>query len=100
MKQPGIFIEVAYASPERSIRCKLKLNPGSSVGDAICACGLLEQCTEIDLARNRVGIFGRLVSLSTILRDGDRIEIYRPLKIDPKDARRRRAVFGRRADKV
>jgi len=99
MKTPALRVEVAYASPERSICRQLSLPKGSTVGDAIRACGVLKDCTEVNLTKNRVGIFGRLVSQTMLLRDGDRVEIYRPLKADPKEARRRRASIGRRAGK-
>ena len=52
--------------------------------------GLLQQCPEIDLSRNKVGIFSKMKELDTVLSDGDRVEIYRELKADPKEARRRR----------
>ena len=75
---------------------QLRLPSGSTVGDAIRACGLLAQRNEIDMNRNRVGIFGRLVQLDSPLRDGDRVEIYRPLNADPKEVRRRRAASGKK----
>lgn len=96
MKAPTIRVEVAYARPDRPILRALHLAPGSTVGEAIGACGLLAECPEINLERNRVGIFGRLARLDAPLRDGDRVEIYRPLIADPKEARRRRAASGRK----
>jgi len=82
---------VAYARPGAAMLRRLQLTPGSTLGDALRASGLLQDCPEIDLDRNRVGIFGRLAGLETLLRDGDRVEVYRELGADPKDARRRRA---------
>ncbi len=70
----------------------LTVPPGASVGDAIRASGILEHFPEIDLELNRVGVFGEPSRLEAAVRDGDRIEIYRPLAIDPKEARRRRAA--------
>jgi len=87
-----IHIEVTYARPERVFCVSLELAAEATVADAIRASGLLEQCPEIDLAKNRVGIFARLCRLEESLADGDRVEIYRPLKVDPKEARRRRAA--------
>jgi putative ubiquitin-RnfH superfamily antitoxin RatB of RatAB toxin-antitoxin module len=96
VKTPTIRVEVAYARPGRSILRTLRLAPGSTVGEAIGASGLLAQCPEIDMNRNCVGIFGRLARLGTPLRDGDRVEIYRPLRANPKETRRRRAALARR----
>ncbi len=59
---------------------------------AIRESGMLREFPEIDLARNAVGVFGERVALDSPLRDGDRVEIYRPLALDPKQARRRRAL--------
>ena len=97
MKAPSILIDVAYAPPAANpMRRQLNLPSGSTVGEAIRASGLLDLCPEIGLTRNRVGVFGRLVQLDTPLRDGDRVEIYRPLHADPKEARRRRAASGKK----
>jgi hypothetical protein len=82
---------VVYALPDRAIRKTLLLPAGATVREAIELSGLLAERPEIDLASNRVGVFGRLKGLDDMLRDGDRVEIYRPLKADPKEARRRRA---------
>jgi len=94
---PALRIEVIYAGPAGVLRRELRLNPGCTVGDALRASGMLESCPEIDLARNRVGIFGRLAAPDAPLRDGDRVEIYRPLIADPKEARRSRAERAKRA---
>lgn len=69
-----------------------ELPDGSTVGDALRASGMLDGHPEIDLAQHRVGIFGRLKTLETLLRPEDRVEVYRPLAIDPKLARRRRSA--------
>lgn len=88
-----ISVEVVYVLPDKAHRVTLQLAPGSTIGQAIEASGLLERCPEIDLDRNnRVGVFGRLRHLNDRLADGDRVEIYRPLRADPKEARRRRAA--------
>lgn len=96
MKTPTIRVEVAYAQPGRPILKTLHVVPGSTIGEAIGACGLLAEYPEINLERNRVGIFGRLAHLDTPLRDADRVEIYRPLNADPKEVRRRRAASGKK----
>ncbi len=71
----------------------MKVSPDSpaTARDAIKLSGLIEKCPEIDLASIAIGIFGRVVTLDTRLRDGDRVEIYRALESDPKDRRVRRA---------
>jgi len=89
-------IEVVYASPGRQARYALELPEGATVGEAIARSGALTEFPEIDLARNRVGIYGRLVPLAARLGDGDRVEILRPLVADAKDVRSRRAGRPRR----
>jgi uncharacterized protein len=90
-----ITVEVAYALPERQALVTLVSPVGTTVGEAIEQSGLLPQFPEIDLKLNKVGIFGKIVALTTVLRDGDRVEIYRPLTADPKAIRRLRAAQGR-----
>ncbi len=96
MSTPALRVEVVYAGPAGAVRRELLLNAGCTVRDAVRASGLLESWPEIDLARNRVGIFGSLAPPDAPLRDGDRVEIYRPLIADPQEARRRRAGRARR----
>lgn len=86
-----IRIEVVYALPEKQYLCRLTLPAGSCVEQAIERSGLLAQCSEIDLSKNKVGIFSRPVRLDQPLHDGDRVEIYRPLIADPRELRRLRA---------
>lgn len=88
----SIVVEVVYAVPDRQTVRRLKLSKSATVEEAINASGLLEQFPDIKLAKNKVGIFGRIARLDTALRDGDRVEIYRPLAVDPKETRRRRAA--------
>jgi len=85
-------VEVVYATPSRQARYPLRVAPGATIDDAIRASGVLADFPEIDLARNRVGVFGRFARPGQPLRNGDRVEIYRPLTADPKEARRRRAA--------
>ena len=86
-----ISIEVIYALPERQRVIALRVEAGTCVTDAIRQSGILVEYPEIDLAQAKIGIFSRRVDPHSALRDGDRIEIYRPLIADPKSARRERA---------
>lgn len=86
-----INVELAYARPDEQILMDLSMDDGNTVEAAIRQSGILERFQEIDLECNNVGIFGKQCGLDRVLRDGDRIEIYRPLLVDPKTARRRRA---------
>lgn len=86
-----IPVEVAYATSSKQHLLSLDLPEGSTIKDAIVRSGILETCPEIDLAAARVGVWGKLASLEHQLKSRDRAEIYRPLKADPKEARRRRA---------
>ena len=87
-----IRVEVVYARPDAAYCIPVELPAGTSAAEAIRASGLLEQCPEIDLDVNRIGIFARLCEPGDRVSDGDRIEVYRPLQVDPKEARRRRAA--------
>jgi uncharacterized protein len=87
-------VEVIYALPQRQERVSLQLPPGSTALDAVRASGLLRLVPQGELGR--VGVWGRLVTPETQLRDGDRVEIYRPLLADPKEIRRKRAANARR----
>lgn len=98
MSEEAIGVEVVYALPERQTLVGLRLPAGSTVMDAIRASGILEKHPEIDLAKNRLGVYGRQVKSDAVLRDRDRVEIYRPLLADPKEVRRRRAAEGRLRD--
>jgi len=84
-------IEVAYASSQQSWLIPFNVEEGTTIQQAIVTSGILDQCPAIDLKTNEVGIFGKIVALDTLVRAGDRIEIYRPLILDPKQARRLRA---------
>ncbi len=84
-------IEVVYALPEKQYLQRLTLPQGSNVELAIERSGLLNLRSEIDLSKNKVGIFSRPVKLNDPLHDGDRVEIYRPLIADPRELRRQRA---------
>ncbi|MEW5888032.1 MAG: RnfH family protein [Pseudomonadota bacterium] len=91
----AISVQVVYALPGRQELIQLKLPEGSTLQQAIEASGLLQRFPDIDLAKNKVGIYGKLSRLDTVLRDRDRVEIYRPLIADPKEIRRKRAEEGK-----
>ena len=82
--------EVAYALPDRQVLLELEVKEGTTIRQVIERSGILQRYPGIQLARGGVGIFGRRVELDAPLRDGDRVEIYRPLIADPREARRRR----------
>ncbi|WP_343230136.1 RnfH family protein [uncultured Aquimonas sp.] len=87
-----LAIEVVYARPERAWRVSLRLAPGSTALQAFEASGLRGRVAELASAEPDLGVFAHPVAPDRPLRDGDRVEIYRPLLIDPKDARRKRAA--------
>lgn len=91
-----LSVEVAYARPERQEVIPLQVPVGTTVAGAIEASGIRERFPEIELAHHPVGIFGRYAAPDTVLRDQDRVEIYRPLVADPKVQRRERARRQRR----
>jgi hypothetical protein len=96
-------IEVVYGVPTKQKIFTVDINAGATVEQAILASGVLTLFTEIDLTVNKVGIWNRVVKLSEVLNDLDRIEIYRPLLADPKEVRKRRAEKAKlegRADKT
>ena len=88
-------VEVAYALPSQQVILSLEIKPETTIEEAIQLSGILEQYPEIDLAKTKVGVFGKLSKLKATLRAGDRIEIYRPLIADPKEVRRQRAAQGK-----
>lgn len=88
-------IELVYVSQSQSWVVPMTVDHGCSVRQAILSSGILQSCPEINLAVNKVGIYSRITSLDTLLEAEDRIEIYRPLLIDPKEARRLRADKNR-----
>ena len=92
MAEAEIAVEVAYAQPGMQRLYTLRVAANATVRDAIEQCSVLREFAGIDLNRNKVGIFGKVVKLDQILRHGDRVEIYRPLLADPKLARKQRAA--------
>lgn len=84
-------ITVVYALPDRQIIRELELDAGGDIGTALRASGLLDEFPEIEGDKLPVGIFGRVTTWNSALEPGDRVEIYRSLKLEPKEARRKRA---------
>ncbi len=98
-----IHVEVVYALPDVQKVIRVTVTPDMQVQQIIEQSGVLTLYPEIDLKKNKVGIYSRNVKLDATVHDGDRIEIYRPLIADPKDARRKRAEKAKeegRANKV
>ena len=86
-----IIVEVAYATPDKQIILSLKVPHKTNVAQAIEQSGIVNLFDNITITEQNVGIFGKICDLKTILRAGDRVEIYRALWIDPKIGRRERA---------
>ncbi|MDD5229266.1 MAG: RnfH family protein [Methylococcales bacterium] len=87
-----INVEVAYATPEKQTLLAVSLFENCTVAEAIVQSGILKQFSELHLEFLNVGIFSTPCALERNVKNGDRIEIYRPLQNDPKDARRQRAM--------
>jgi len=90
-----MIVEVAYALPNKQSLISIEVESGSTLKEAIEASGILETFEQIDLTKDRVGIFAKFATLDTVLREKDRVEIYRPLIADPKKARKERAAEAR-----
>ena len=90
-----ILVEVAYAKPEVQVIIPLYVDDGTTLEQAIELSGLLGEFPEIDLDKNKVGIFSKIAKKDTVLREKDRVEIYRPLIADPKEVRKQRAKEGK-----
>ena len=91
-----VQVEVVYALPQRQELVHVRLPEGATVRQAVEASGLLEKYPDIELdGRNKLGIYAKLAKADTVVRDRDRIEIYRPLIADPKAVRKKRADEGK-----
>ena len=90
-----INVEVAYALPEKQLIIAVNVDAGTTVGGAIVQSGIMQAFPELDLEHSDVGIFGKQTKMVSVLQDGDRVEIYRPLIADPKEVRRQRAAEGK-----
>jgi putative ubiquitin-RnfH superfamily antitoxin RatB of RatAB toxin-antitoxin module len=94
-----MLVEVAYARPDTQVILEVEVDENATVNEAIVMSGILDQFEDIDLAKNKVGIFGKLTKLDQTLREKDRVEIYRPLIADPKASRKKRAEKKDRVNK-
>lgn len=94
-----MIIEVAYATPEKQLIIPLEVSESCTIEQAIKLSGIKSQFPDIDLSKNKVGIFGKVAKLTDVLREKDRVEIYRPLIADPKESRRARAQKKERQKK-
>jgi putative ubiquitin-RnfH superfamily antitoxin RatB of RatAB toxin-antitoxin module len=90
-KAHALRIEVCYAHPEFQFLREVIMRAGATIAEAIHDSGIAVELNDVDLESCKVGIYGKIKAMETSLRDGDRIEIYRPLLADPKETRRRRA---------
>ncbi len=86
-------VEVAYARPDRQEIVPVKVPAGTTALEAVRLSGITDLFPEIELEKTDMGVFGKVIKDPSAheLRDGDRVELYRPLKIDPKQARLNRA---------
>jgi len=96
MARPELRVTVVCCAPGREDLYELTLPVGATVADAVRASGALDRRPEMAAAAPDVGIWGRASAMTQRLEDGDRVELYRPLTVDPKEARRVRAEVRRR----
>ena len=82
-------IGIAYGLPSKQVWLHKEVPEGCTAREAIERSGILRQCPEIDLEQNKIGIFNKVVPLDTVLTEGDRVEIYRALVVDPKTVKRK-----------
>ena len=92
-------VEVAYARLDEQVLLELVVDTGITLKETVEKSGILERFPEIDLAKNKLGIFGKMAKLDAKLTEGDRVEIYRPLIADPKEQRKKRAAEGKEMKK-
>ena len=94
-----ITVEVVYALPKEQTLLSFEAEEGISAKDAILQSGILEQYPDLDIEKMDIGLFGKMKKMTEVLRDKDRVEIYRPLIADPKEVRKRRAAEGKTMNK-
>ncbi|HTH17647.1 MAG TPA: RnfH family protein [Magnetospirillum sp.] len=82
-------VKVVYAKPQRQMVLSVDLPDGATVKDALDKSGILTRCPEIDLATQKVGVWGKAAELDAVLEPDSRVEIYRPITCDPKTVKRR-----------
>jgi len=95
MSDKKIQIEVVYALPYEQLLLKLEVPLQTTIAQAVKLSGLMEKYPEIDLEKNKFGLYGKLSKADVVLREKDRVEIYRPLIADPKEVRKKRAEEGK-----
>ncbi|AXL51204.1 protein RnfH [Paraburkholderia caffeinilytica] len=95
-----LSIEVCYALANEQALIAVDLPEGATLQQAIDESGILQRYPQIDLGSQKVGVFGKLKPLDTVLADHDRVEIYRPLLVDPKLSRQRRVEKTRKAGSI
>lgn len=91
----SLSVDVVYAKPERQELVHLTLAQGSTLKQAVEASGLLQRYPELDPEKLKLGVFGKISKPDALLREYDRVEIYRPLVADPKEVRKKRAEEGK-----
>ncbi len=89
-------IEVAYALQDKQTLLAFEVDEGTTLQQAIELSGIIDTYPQIDLSKDKTGIFGKITKLDTVLREKDRVEIYRPLIADPKKVRKERAAQGKK----
>ncbi len=90
-----MLVEVAYALEKEQTLLELEVDEGTTLKQAIELSGIIDTYPQIDLTKDKTGVFGKIAKLDTILREKDRVEIYRPLIADPKQVRKERAAQGK-----
>jgi uncharacterized protein len=100
MMTAKLSVDVCYALPDAQTLIPVELAPGATVQQAIDASGMLARHPEIDLSKLKVGVYGKIKPLDAVLADHDRVEIYRPLIVDPKAARQRRVDKTRKSGSI
>lgn len=95
-----LSVEVCYAAPHEQALIAVSVPAGATLQQALDASGILQRYPQIDLTTQKVGVFGKVKPLDTVLADHDRVEIYRPLLVDPKLSRQRRVEKSRKAGSI
>jgi uncharacterized protein len=90
-----MLVEVAYALEKKQTLLELEVDEGTTLKQAIDLSGIIDIYPQINLTKDKTGIFGKIAKLDTVLREKDRVEIYRPLIADPKQVRKERAAKGK-----
>jgi len=93
--EKSIMVEVAFAKPDEQVIISVSVPEGTKVIDAIMQSGILDRFPQINLEKDKIGIFSKICKKDAVLREKDRIEIYRPLIADPKEMRKLRAAQGK-----